>query len=248
MTPPPNKTSIDVAAVIAELRHKLARPAQTPDQSAELERQALQEALHEMELTRVISAHLPLVGHGLVGRVIALTQKIIRRLLRWYINPIVEQQNAFNDATLRTLHVLLETFDEHIQQYPPANPPRPPQSTPSDITTLTTAEQAQQHGAQQEAPLSPLSAHLHALEQSRSRAAVVLSTWPLPVRSPVDHLSNTIHRLQRLGLRWYINPIVEQLNASNRATHRAVTALVAYVQARLMRPLIHDIQQHDQHV
>ena len=248
MTPPPDNTSIDVAAVIAELRHKLARPAQTPDQSAELERQALQEALHEMELTRVISAHLPLVGHGIVGRGIALAQKIIRRLLRWYINPIVEQQNAFNDATLRTLHVLLETFDEHIQQYPPANPPRPPHPTPSDITTFATAQQAQQLGAQQEAPLSPLSARLHALAQTRHRAATVLSAWPLPVRSPVDHLSNTVHRLQRLGLRWYINPIVEQLNASNRATNRAVTALVAYVQAQLMRPLIHDIQQHDQHV
>ena len=248
MTPPPDNTSIDVAAVIAELRHKLARPAQTPDQSAELERQALQEALHEMELTRVISAHLPLVGHGIVGRSVALAQKIIRRLLRWYINPIVEQQNAFNDATLRTLHVLLETFDEHIQQYPPANPPRPPHTTPSDITTLAVAQQAQHHGAQHEAPLSPLSARMHALEQRRHRAALVLSAWPLPVRSPVDHLSNTIHRLQRLGLRWYINPIVEQLNASNQATNRAVTALVAYVQAQLMRPLIHDIQQHDQHV
>jgi hypothetical protein len=247
MPSPSDNTTIDVAAVIAELRQKLARPAQTPDQTAAVERQALQEALHEMELTRVISAHLPIVGHGLLGRGIALSQKIIRRLLRWYINPIVEQQNAFNDATLRTLHVLLETFDEHIQHYPPASPPRPPQHTPNDIDTIEAAQRVQKQQAHHEPPLSPLHAHMHTLDQARSRAAVVLSAWPLPVRSPIDHLSNTLHRLQRLGLRWYINPIVEQLNASNRATNLAVQALVAYVQARLMRPLIYDIQHHDQH-
>lgn len=246
MTRVPEEPIIDVQAVVSELRQILARPSQ--NRIAGVESEALREALHEMELTHVISPHWPIIGHGILGRTQAFIQKVIRRLLRWYINPIVEQQNAFNDATLRTLHVLLETFDEHIQQYPPANPPRPPHPTPSDITTFATAQQAQQLGAQQEAPLSPLSARLHALAQTRHRAATVLSAWPLPVRSPVDHLSNTVHRLQRLGLRWYINPIVEQLNASNRATNRAVTALVAYVQAQLMRPLIHDIQQHDQHV
>jgi len=141
--------------------------------------------------------------------------------------------------------VLLETFDAHFQQYPPANPPRPPRATPRDITTFTTAQQAQQQGAAQEPPISALSAQLHAMHQTRNRTAVVLSAWPLPVRTPIDHFSNAVHRLQRLGLRWYINPIVEQFNASNQATNRAVAALVAYIQARLMRPLIHDIQQHD---
>ncbi len=104
MTNPTPEQSIDVAAVIAELRHQLI-PADATASShiAQSELQVLHEALHEMEMTRVISAHLPIQGHGLVGRVIALSQKIIRRLLRWYINPIVEQQNAFNDATLHTL-------------------------------------------------------------------------------------------------------------------------------------------------
>lgn len=54
-----------------------------------------------------ISAHLPvtwqtpILGHGL-----ALAKRALRIGLRWYINPIVEQQNAFNDAVVRALTTL----------------------------------------------------------------------------------------------------------------------------------------------
>ena len=35
-----------------------------------------------------------------------LGKRAIRILLRWYINPIVEQQNEFNAAILRALYEL----------------------------------------------------------------------------------------------------------------------------------------------
>jgi GT2 family glycosyltransferase len=45
---------------------------------------------------------------GLWPKVMAAAQKVTRRLLRWYINPIVEQQNAINSAYLRALELLAQ--------------------------------------------------------------------------------------------------------------------------------------------
>ncbi len=51
-----------------------------------------------------VSAHLPLQSAlPYVGPVIVLAQRVMRLGLRWYINPIVEQQNAFNDSVVRAL-------------------------------------------------------------------------------------------------------------------------------------------------
>ena len=51
-----------------------------------------------------VSAHLPLQSTlPVVGPLVVLAQRVIRIALRWYINPIVEQQNAFNDAVVRAL-------------------------------------------------------------------------------------------------------------------------------------------------
>ena len=51
-----------------------------------------------------VSAHFPLQSNiPVIGRIIVLVQRVIRLGLRWYINPIVEQQNAFNDAVARAV-------------------------------------------------------------------------------------------------------------------------------------------------
>jgi hypothetical protein len=51
-----------------------------------------------------VSAHLPLQSNvPVIGPLIVLVQRVLRLGLRWYINPIVEQQNAFNDAVVRAL-------------------------------------------------------------------------------------------------------------------------------------------------
>lgn len=47
-----------------------------------------------------VDAHLPLTGTGRLGAAVGLSRKATRFLLRWYINPIVEQQNHFNAALL----------------------------------------------------------------------------------------------------------------------------------------------------
>jgi hypothetical protein len=52
-----------------------------------------------------VSAHLPITWGGppLIGRGIAYAKRATRLLLRWYINPIVEQQNNFNASISRSM-------------------------------------------------------------------------------------------------------------------------------------------------
>lgn len=56
-----------------------------------------------------IASNLPVVGGLLV-----LIRRVMRITLRWYVNPIVEQQNAFNDAAVRALFEL-RAENEHLR-------------------------------------------------------------------------------------------------------------------------------------
>jgi hypothetical protein len=64
-------------------------------------------ALKRVHATARVNPHLPIAWpawpKGLWPKLVALTQKVIRRLLGWYINPIVEQQNRFNSAVVQAL-------------------------------------------------------------------------------------------------------------------------------------------------
>lgn len=63
----------------------------------------------ELSDLATISAHLPVTwSTPVVGRGIALAKRGTRLLLRWYVNPIVEQQNAFNEAVVRAIAALDE--------------------------------------------------------------------------------------------------------------------------------------------
>jgi hypothetical protein len=43
---------------------------------------------------------------GIKAKVEAVWQKFSRRVLQWYIEPIIRQQNEFNQATLRAVELL----------------------------------------------------------------------------------------------------------------------------------------------
>jgi hypothetical protein len=61
----------------------------------------------ELERWSAVSAHRPLPGHGPLGTALAISRRAARYLLRWYINPIVEQQNAGNAAfTVALSHLI----------------------------------------------------------------------------------------------------------------------------------------------
>lgn len=71
---------------------------------------------------QVVNPHLPIgwpvMPAGMRARLIAYAQKVVRRLLRWYINPIVAQQNEFNAAVTDLLETVLaggEARAQHLQ-------------------------------------------------------------------------------------------------------------------------------------
>lgn len=69
-------------------------------------------SIREMEQTVWVNSHQPLAWPnwppGIIAKLKALGQKIIRRTLQWYIDPIVQQQNQFNQATLQAVSALAQ--------------------------------------------------------------------------------------------------------------------------------------------
>jgi hypothetical protein len=64
-------------------------------------------AIEDVQHHAVINAHWGIASDiAIVGPVLVLFRRALRILLRWYINPIVEQQNRFNQATVRALYEL----------------------------------------------------------------------------------------------------------------------------------------------
>ena len=100
----------EVEATLAEIRRRVrARHGLPPDgpddEPAGLDqaRSALTAAMDAAH----ISAHFPILWDvPVAGRALALTKRVVRLLLRWYINPIVDQQNDFNAAVVRALNEL----------------------------------------------------------------------------------------------------------------------------------------------
>ena len=68
--------------------------------TAEFER-----TLTELRRLSTINAHWGIIPTWpIFGRFEVLGKRAMRILLRWYINPIIEQQNAFNLAVLASLY------------------------------------------------------------------------------------------------------------------------------------------------
>ncbi|MHB9032817.1 MAG: class I SAM-dependent methyltransferase [Anaerolineae bacterium] len=77
--------------------------------------------LARVRQTQWVNPHLPIgwpeMPRGIWAKLSAYAKKITRRLLRWYINPIVEQQNAFNAAVTEALHSLENIVLENRQLF-----------------------------------------------------------------------------------------------------------------------------------
>lgn len=80
-------------------------------------------AIERAQRQATLSAHWGLTSSiPVVGPLVVLGQRVLRIGLRWYINPIVEQQNAFNDAAVAALFELemenqrlRRALDEHAR-------------------------------------------------------------------------------------------------------------------------------------
>jgi hypothetical protein len=114
-----HKGEPDVAATLAQLREqvrerraRLSMP--NPDDPHAPNLAALRQSADAVNDTWFVSAHLPVTWDlRIVGRLGAYTKRLVRILLRWYINPIVEQQNRFNSATARAI-VEITAYQERL--------------------------------------------------------------------------------------------------------------------------------------
>jgi hypothetical protein len=95
---------LDVAAVYArlvqEVRGSGARLSEDPAQT-----RVRLSVRDQAERLWPVSAERPLVGKG--GPVKA----VLRRLMRWYVEPMAADQRAFNDAALKLIDDLSERVD-----------------------------------------------------------------------------------------------------------------------------------------
>lgn len=109
----------DVAAVLSELREQVRerRARLSVSDSSDphaLNLTELRRSADAVNDTWFVSAHLPITWDlRIVGRLGAYTKRVVRLLLRWYINPIVEQQNRFNSATARAI-VEITAYEERL--------------------------------------------------------------------------------------------------------------------------------------
>ncbi len=230
-----NASAPDVAAILEGLRAEIRSRAATVQADDDPIARELRQCVEQLEIARVISAHWPLEEKNLLQKIQALFNKVVRRLLRWYINPIVEQQNAFNDVSARTLRRLiaanaeLRAQLEALQADPPAAPPAAPPPTPPIEPTVETVDLQDLVGerGQQEPPAALSDLELRALQAQLQDKTQVNAHWDLAGPSLFEQVRGALQRLIRRSLRWYINPIVDQQNAYNAALVAALAAMLA---------------------
>jgi hypothetical protein len=249
----------DVAAILEHLRAEVRARRQALDAASAHDdaHSALERQLHrcaeQLEISRVVSAHWPLTHRNLLQRAGNFVNKVVRRLLRWYINPIVEQQNAFNDTTARTLRLLIEGYSELLHQRdtaPPAHdtrdddpddPDDPDDGTPPPDTAHLQARVDQRGDDEPPAPLTDL--HLRPLLAELQQRQQINAHWHLEEETPAQRTAALAQRGMRFYLRWLINPIVEQQNNANAAVVETVAPLLA-VDAEVRAMLAAQRAQH----
>lgn len=67
-----------------------------------------------------VRAHLPITSHRKwIGKLLISGKKTVRKFLKWYIDPIVEQQNEFNGSVTASINALSNNdivFNQYIQE------------------------------------------------------------------------------------------------------------------------------------
>jgi hypothetical protein len=130
----PQETTTDierVAEVLQQLKQEVYLRQHSVGSAASLGRRgtvglARPVSLEQVHASMRVNPHLPIAWptwpKGLWAKVVAVVQKVVRRSLKWYIDPIVEQQNRFNIAVAQTLDLLWWEMSR-LQTLPPQEKP-----------------------------------------------------------------------------------------------------------------------------
>jgi hypothetical protein len=109
----PPATKAEVAAALAGVREDVRKRAPSRGPGGDVARNARLAARDQAELYWAVTADRPFLRRpGTVGRlraiVLAPVKVLVRRLIRWYVEPALAEQRHFNSAVLR----LVDDLDE----------------------------------------------------------------------------------------------------------------------------------------
>jgi len=104
--------TVNVPALFAQLRDEL-RHAPGLDVSEEVDRGLVRQRLRTVAETQwAVTADRPLEQRrGIVGGVRQAIKKALRRLMRWYVEPLAVSQRSFNGITLKLVDEVFEEMD-----------------------------------------------------------------------------------------------------------------------------------------
>jgi hypothetical protein len=98
-------TQVERIRVAVAARHGVTGDALDADSQAP--------RLDDVARLATITAHWGITSDArLIGPLIVYWRRAVRLLLRWYINPLVEQQNSFNQAVVRALFDLQVEYED----------------------------------------------------------------------------------------------------------------------------------------
>lgn len=102
-----NQSELDeIRAIVAELQETIQRHAVSGEPGARDSSTPMADVIRYQRVNSHLPIGWPTMPKGIVPKLLAYAKKITRRLLRWYINPIVDQQNAYNEAATQVLRRL----------------------------------------------------------------------------------------------------------------------------------------------
>jgi hypothetical protein len=108
----PDETEADIAAIFARLQHEVrTRPTTPGGLGADQKDRAPFAARSRADQTWAVSAERPLEqapNRRMRGYLFAPLKRMLRKLMRWYVEPLAAQQRSFNLAVLGLVDELAE--------------------------------------------------------------------------------------------------------------------------------------------
>lgn len=102
----------EVAAIVARLREEVAKPGMLAAANGDSRRVARLAARAQVERFWLVSAERPLERRpGPKGALLHPVKSLLRKLMRFYVEPLAAEQRAFNDASLKLADATAEELD-----------------------------------------------------------------------------------------------------------------------------------------
>jgi 2-polyprenyl-3-methyl-5-hydroxy-6-metoxy-1,4-benzoquinol methylase len=177
-----NRAPADVYDIVADLQAEVRRQQKAPNPDFEANG-----PLAAVRQYQYVNSHLPIgwpvMPQGVVNKLRAYGQKVVRRLLRWYINPLVDQQNQFNHSVADLLARLDYTSRSHAANL-------------EELRQLTASDRAHVDAARDQ-----IQSVLQQLQAGATQSQLQLVDFQ---KQQLDLISEIQLRLQRME-NWYRN-------------------------------------------